>query len=119
MDLTEIEGLSDLIQSETTLQREQAIKQLNGEMKDKVNKWVDDINKCLAYITAYIDFGDDYEIDDKILNISIKFFNIVNPKLKKIIEELNYFLKYSSGEQIREGFQISIIGNVQINSLNR
>jgi tRNA modification GTPase len=62
-----------LINSETTLQREQALKQLDGELKNKVNKWIYEINNSLAFLTAYIDFGDDYEINDKILSKSKKY----------------------------------------------
>jgi tRNA modification GTPase len=54
MDLTEVEGLADLLQAETAAQRRQAINQLEGRMKVQFEKWRETLLTCLAHTEAVI-----------------------------------------------------------------
>jgi tRNA U34 5-carboxymethylaminomethyl modifying GTPase MnmE/TrmE len=54
MDLTEVEGLADLLQAETAVQRRQAINQLEGRMKIQFEKWREVLLTCLAHTEAVI-----------------------------------------------------------------
>jgi tRNA U34 5-carboxymethylaminomethyl modifying GTPase MnmE/TrmE len=68
MDLTEVEGLNDLVNAETEMQRKQALNQMEGSLSKLYNKWRDDIIKCLANVEAFIDFHEEENIEDDILD---------------------------------------------------
>jgi tRNA modification GTPase len=59
LGLTEVEGLSDLLQADTAAQRVQALKQMGGETERKFMHWRDTLIQFLAVTEAVIDFGDD------------------------------------------------------------
>lgn len=63
MDISAVEGLSDLINAETQLQRRQALWQMAGGAEQKYNSWAAELTKALATIEALIDFGDDEVIE--------------------------------------------------------
>ena len=105
IDLLEAESIGDLIQSETELHRQQAIKLVQGNASDYYNNLREKLVKSLAYIEAQIDFAED-DLPNNILKevqISIKE---VYADIKKILDDNRI------GEKIREGFRVAIIGEV-------
>ena len=105
MDLLEAESIGDLIHAETELQRQQAIKLIQGNASNYYNSLRKKLIKSLSYIEAKIDFAED-DLPENVLNqvqISIKE---VHKDIKKILEDQKI------GEKIRDGFRISIIGDV-------
>ena len=56
MDLTQAEGLADLIAAETEAQRRQAQRQLAGELGQLYEGWRADLIRALAHLEADIDF---------------------------------------------------------------
>ena len=105
IDLIEAESIGDLIQSETELQRQQAIRLVQGSASNYYNDLREKIIKSLAYIEAKIDFAED-DLPAKVLqevHLSIKD---IHQNITKIIEDNKI------GEKIRDGFRISIIGEV-------
>ena len=58
LDLTQVEAIADLVNSETEAQRKQAIRQLDGQLSKK-KKFSDKILKILADAEAIIDFSDE------------------------------------------------------------
>ena len=105
IDLLEAESIGDLIHSETELQRQQAIKFVQGNASEYYNNLREKLVKSLAYIEAQIDFAEDDLPDDvlKKVHISIKE---VHKDIKKILDDNKI------GEKIREGFKVAIIGEV-------
>lgn len=107
MDLTEVEGLSDLLEADTSEQRKQALRQMNGQLRKQFEAWREELILCLAYTEAVIDFGDDDregDIDDSVLNALI-------PRVATLRDELQQQLSGSrSGELIREGVRIVLVG---------
>src|SRR6202030_4120190 len=59
LDLTEVEGLADLIAAETPAQRRQAYRQLKGLIGDQAEAWRRQIIESLALVEARIDFSDE------------------------------------------------------------
>ena len=57
IDLTEVEGLSDLLSADTRSQRKLALKQMEGSMSKQFESWRNVLIKCLAHSEAVIDFG--------------------------------------------------------------
>ncbi|XP_014279132.1 tRNA modification GTPase GTPBP3, mitochondrial [Halyomorpha halys] len=104
MDLTSIEGLSALIDSETDIQRKQALHQMEGVLYSLYNGWSDKLMKSLAYLEAYIDFDEDQDIDkDVIENINTNITSLI-VDIKKHLEDGR------RGERIRKGVQMTILG---------
>lgn len=68
MDLTSVEGLSALIDSETEIQRKQALHQMEGVLYSLYNGWSDKLMKSLAHLEAYIDFDEDQDIDKDVID---------------------------------------------------
>ena len=103
IDLLEAESIGDLIHSETELQRQQAIKLVQGNASDFYNNLRQKLIKSLAYIEAKIDFAED-DLPDKILKEAKESIKEVYSDIKKILND------HKVGEKIREGFRVSIIG---------
>nr|XP_034376566.1 tRNA modification GTPase GTPBP3, mitochondrial isoform X2 [Arvicanthis niloticus] len=64
LSLTEVEGLADLIHAETEAQRRQALRQLDGELSQLCQGWAKTLTKALAHVEAYIDFGEDDNLEE-------------------------------------------------------
>ena len=86
MDLTQAEGLIDLINAETKAQMRQAQRQTQGALRDLYNSWADELLPLLAHCEAYIDFPDEdlpesvkKQTDEKIQNLIYR--KIRNPVL--------------------------------------
>ena len=103
INLLKAESISDLISSETEIQRQQAIKIMSGRNANKFNSLRERLIKILSNIEAKIDFPEDDLPKDILKNIKIE--------TKKIKEEIEKILDDQKvGERIREGFKISIVG---------
>ena len=105
IDLIEAESINDLIHSETELQRLQALKLVQGNASNYYNDLRQKLIKSLAYIEAKIDFAED-DLPDSILKEVHKSIKQVYVDIKKILEDQKI------GEKIRDGFRVSIVGEV-------
>ena len=103
INLLQVESLIDLINSETELQRTQALKVMNEDTTKVYNNLRDEVIKILSDYEAVIDFSDDEVGDNVFLNSRDKLLKI-NDKIKEIIR------KGENSEKIREGFKVSIVG---------
>ncbi|MFL2892485.1 MAG: tRNA uridine-5-carboxymethylaminomethyl(34) synthesis GTPase MnmE [Candidatus Pelagibacter sp.] len=107
IDLMKAEGISDLISSETEIQRKQAIKTMEGKSSKLYENLRNVLIKVLSKIEAKIDFPDEdlpTEILDGIKADTAKALS----DLEKILDDQRV------GERIREGFKISIIGPTNV-----
>ena len=59
LDLLQVEGLEDLLDSSTDLQRKQAQLLLMGSVSSKLNSWRDDLIELGSFIETAIDFSDE------------------------------------------------------------
>ena len=103
INLLKAESIADLIASETEIQRQQAIKIMNGKSAEQFNFLREKLLKILSHVEAKIDFPEEdlpNNILDEIKNNSDEVIN----KIKKILNDQKV------GERIREGFKIAILG---------
>ena len=107
LDLTQAEGLEDLINAETSLQLRQAINQLDGKFQNLIWIWREKIIEIMAYIEAYIDFPDEDIPEEIILTISTSIKNL-------ILTINNYMNDGQAGELIRSGIYIAISGKPNV-----
>jgi len=103
MDLTEAEGLSDLIHAQTEEQRNQALKQMDGSLRDLYEGWRARLVAHLAHLEADIDFPDE--------NLPEGIAGAVRPEIMTIYQEIKTHLESEKrGRAIRNGFRIVILG---------
>ena len=103
MDLTEAEGLLDLVHAETEEQRKQALAQLDGNLGHLYESWRAQLIHHLAYAEAFIDFPEEEIPPEKELEI--------NRDIADLIQKISAHLSDNRrGERLREGFQIAILG---------
>ena len=105
IDLLKAESIGDLIHAETELQREQAVKFVKGNASNYYNDLRDKLIKSLSYIEAKIDFVED-DLPEKVLKDVHNSIKGIHKDIKKILEDNKI------GEKIRDGFKVSIIGEV-------
>ena len=103
INLLKAESIGDLIAAETELQRKQALRIMSGDSSRQFNIWREELIKILAEIEAKIDFPEE--------DIPADISNVIKSKSEKIKDEIKKTLDDDkTGEIIREGFKISIIG---------
>ena len=103
INLLKAESVADLISSETEIQRQQAIKIMNGKSADQFNSLREKLLKILSHVEAKIDFPDE-DLPNDILKEIIKSSDEVLKNIEKILNDQKV------GERIREGFKIAILG---------
>ena len=103
INLLKAESVADLISSETEIQRQQAIKIMNGRSADKFNYLREKLLKILSHVEAKIDFPDE-DLPNNILNEIKKSSDEVLKNIENILDDQKV------GERIREGFKIAILG---------
>ncbi|XP_018418859.1 PREDICTED: tRNA modification GTPase GTPBP3, mitochondrial, partial [Nanorana parkeri] len=104
LDLTEVEGLGDLIHAETEIQRRQALRQMSGELGQLYQRWSHRLIRALAHVEAFIDFSEDDNIEEGVLPA-------VDEEVEKLQKELEDHLKDNRrGERLRDGVQVVLAG---------
>lgn len=104
MCLREVEGLGDLLEAETTLQRKQALWLFQGGAKEVIDSWRAILIRCLAKLEAFIDFSEDENIEQ---SVALEVDREVKDLSVQILKELNK----RSGEAIRHGCRVVICGH--------
>ncbi len=106
LDLTQVEGLGDMLAAKTERQHRQALSQLRGSNSVLYNKWRRNIVECLAYVESIIDFGEDEaDIAEE------ELLSNVYPRVEMLVKRLQYHLADGRrGETVRNGIKMSILG---------
>jgi tRNA modification GTPase len=104
LDLTEAEGLDDLIRADTDRQRRQALRQLKGLLGDKARGWRAQIIEAQALIEAGIDFSDEGDVPSELLAPALV-------RIKRLVREIQDVLAAEGrSERLREGLVVAIAG---------
>ena len=104
MDLTQVEGLADLINAETEAQRRQALRQMQGVLADLYEGWRERLVRALAYVEADIDFADEDDVPE---HVSAQ----VKDQIARLSAEIaRHLADGSRGERLRDGLSVAIIG---------
>ncbi|KAJ2490350.1 tRNA modification GTPase gtpbp3, mitochondrial [Coemansia sp. RSA 2050] len=104
MDLTTLEGVADLINAETEAQRKLAVRQAGGELCEMYEHWREQMVSLMANIEAYIDFSEEENIDDGVLD---NVRHIAGSLKEDIANHLNDGRR---GEILRSGVSLAIVG---------
>jgi tRNA modification GTPase len=102
-DLTEAEGLADLIAAETEQQRRQALRQMDGALRECYERWREALIKTLAHLEAVIDFPEE--------DLPRDLFDAVGASAVQLMGDIDTHLAdQRRGEIVRDGFSIVIVG---------
>ncbi len=104
LDLVEVEGLADLLGSQTESQRRVAMRQFMGEASAVYESWRGQLTAALAMLEAAIDFVDE---DDVVQDA----WNHVRPNVEKLRTELLRAVELSvKAGAVRDGLKLVIAG---------
>lgn len=103
MDLTEAEGLADLIDAETSEQQKYALRQMEGNLKNLYSSWRENLVKILSYLEAFIDFPEE-DIPEILYN------EIKHTVFKTKSEIISHLSGNNVNERLKEGFRVVIAG---------
>ena len=104
IDLVEVEGLADLLEARTELQRRQAVGQALGVASNMYEGWRNQLINILALLEANIDFSDEEDIENSdLLDLRCQ--------LETLSGDISSRLRHDKcGEQIREGLRVVLAG---------
>ncbi|XP_052018864.1 tRNA modification GTPase GTPBP3, mitochondrial isoform X2 [Apodemus sylvaticus] len=104
LSLPEVEGLADLIHAETEAQRRQALRQLDGELSQLCQGWAKALTKALAHVEAYIDFGEDDNLEEGVLEQADRDVRGVEAALGSHLRDAR------RGQRLRSGANVVVTG---------
>ncbi|KAJ2830751.1 mitochondrial splicing system protein [Coemansia erecta] len=104
MDLTTLEGVSDLINAETEAQRKLAVRQAHGELYQMYEEWRVKMVGLMAQIEAYIDFSEEENIEDGVYAHVCQEANVLADAIRLHLDDKR------QGEILRNGVTLSIVG---------
>jgi tRNA modification GTPase len=103
LDLTQVEGLADLVQAETEAQRRQALHQADGALGRLYDGWRERLIRARGLIEAELDFPDEDDIPG---SVSVQAWDTVAELEKEMVNHL----ADQRGERVRDGAEIVILG---------
>lgn len=108
LDLTEAEGLDDLIHADTDRQRRQALLQLQGLLGDRARDWRERIIEASALIEAGIDFSDEGDVPAELRAPAVKAIKALHDEIAKVLAAQGH------SERLREGLVVAIAGEPNV-----
>ncbi|WP_262693447.1 tRNA uridine-5-carboxymethylaminomethyl(34) synthesis GTPase MnmE [Kordiimonas aquimaris] len=107
LDLTEAEGLNDLIHAQTAAQRSLALKQMDGALRTLYEDWRSRLLSHLAHLEADIDFPDE--------DLPEGVAGLVLPQILSLRSDITQHIVDSErGRLVHDGFRIVIIGEPNV-----
>jgi len=108
LDLTEAEGLDDLIHADTDRQRRQALRQLKGLLGDKVRNWRQQIIEALALVEVGIDFSDEGDVSAELLAPALAKAAALHREIEGVLAA------QGRSERLRDGLVVAIAGQPNV-----
>ncbi|TEB29453.1 tRNA modification GTPase TrmE [Coprinellus micaceus] len=104
LDLTQAEGLKDLIDAETEGQRKVAVRAAEGSVRQKFDELRKGVISALAKVEALIDFGEGEEIEEGV-------YEDAKQGVRRILDTVQGYLHdHRRGELLRSGIRLAIFG---------
>jgi tRNA modification GTPase len=104
LDLAEVEGLADLIDSETEWQRRQALRQMEGALGEQCGNWRERLIEAMALLAAELDFSDEGDVSGPLIE---QARHLAGGVLDELRQALGTFAR---GERVRDGFVVVLSG---------
>lgn len=108
LDLTEAEGLDDLIHADTDRQRRQALRQLQGLLGDRARDWRERIIEASALVEAGIDFSDEGDVPAELRAPAVKAIKALHDEIAEVLAA------QGQAERLRDGLVVAIAGEPNV-----
>ncbi len=108
LDLTEAEGLDDLIHADTDRQRRQALRQLQGLLGNRARDWRERIIEASALIEAGIDFSDEGDVPAELMTPAVKAIKTLHDEITEVLAAQGH------AERLRDGLVVAIAGEPNV-----
>lgn len=103
MDLIQVHGLADAVDAETEIQRQAALRRLDGTGGRRIRDWRAKLIHVLSRLEASVDFADEDLPDDILDDIR----ESLSALARSMAEELNGF---AGSQALRSGFEVAVVG---------
>jgi len=104
LDLAAVEGLADLIDSETEWQRKQALRQMDGALGRLTAGWRAKLVDAMSLLAAELDFSDEGDVGGPLQEQALTLAEEVLASLRQVLGS------FAIGERVREGFVVVLAG---------
>jgi tRNA modification GTPase len=104
LDLTQVEGLGDLISAETEGQRRQALARMDGALALRVAGWRDELIALQAELEARLDFSDEGDVGTELPGSVAERIRALSQTFDEVLAS------FDEGRIIREGFRVALAG---------
>lgn len=104
LDLAAVEGLADLIDSDTEWQRRQALRQMDGALGVLAEQWRAQLLQAMTLLAAEIDFSDEGDVEGPLQDEALDIAEAVLLSLRQALGS------FAMGERVREGFVVVLAG---------
>ncbi len=104
MDLSAVEGLADLIDSETERQRKQALRQMEGGLSLRVAEWRQSLLSAMALVESDIDFSDEGDIEPETARHARRFIQHLITDIEQVLATAR------QGQRLRDGIVVVVAG---------
>ncbi|WP_439407550.1 tRNA uridine-5-carboxymethylaminomethyl(34) synthesis GTPase MnmE [Bradyrhizobium sp. DASA03076] len=108
LDLTEAEGLDDLIHADTDRQRRQALRQLQGLLGHRARDWRERIIEASALIEAGIDFSDEGDVPAELRAPAVRAIQALCDEIAEVLAARGH------SERLRDGLVVAIAGEPNV-----
>ena len=103
LDLTQAEGIADLVDAETTAQARQALDQVGGALSLRYAGWRETLVSAMSLLEAAVDFPEEDQAAQIVASAA--------PALKGLVDGLRgALLESPEGQRVRDGYRIALIG---------
>lgn len=103
IDLTEAEGLGDLLAAQTEGQRRAALRMAEGGVRVSVERWSDTLVGIAARIEAQLDFSDEEDVADEAVEA-------ISADIARVAVEIDQLLTAPAVERLHHGVRVVIAG---------
>ena len=103
-DLTEVEGLADLIAANSEMQRRLALEQAGGGLRLRAEAWRSRLVEARAQVEAELDFVDEADVPDGVGSAAAGIAAAVAKEIAAALEDAAF------AERVRDGFEVVLLG---------
>lgn len=104
LDLTSAEGIADLVNAETEMQRRQAMRQVQGLLGPRADAWREQAIAAAAIVEAGIDFSDEDDVPKDLRDATRTRIAALKSEIEKALAASAH------SERLRDGLMVAIAG---------
>ena len=108
LDLTQAEGIADLIEATTVAQARQALEQMSGGLGARLERWRKELLSALAMLEAEIDFSAEEDVPEDLWDGLSRSIASVRQEIEETLAD------DGRGERLRAGIVVAVTGSPNV-----